>query len=84
MSKPDKPAEENPFAQVFEPDAALDTDGDFAATLRQRAARPIENNPIVDLRAAHRQHYDSVFADHEPVRLELIEKLKRRILHDPS
>jgi hypothetical protein len=38
----------------------------------------------VDLRAAHRKHYESVFADHEPVRRELIEKLRRRVLHDPS
>jgi hypothetical protein len=84
MSKPEKPSQGNPFEAVFEPHAGLDSDGDFAAALRRRAARPIENNSIVDLHAAHRKHYESVFADHEPVRQELIEKLRRRVLHDPS
>lgn len=84
MSKIDKPADPNPFARVFEPNAGLDDDGEFAAALKRRAARPIENTSVVDLRAAHRNHYESVFADHEPVRRELIEKLRRRVLHDPS
>lgn len=84
MSKSSKTGDTNPFAQVFEPHAMLDDDGDFAATLKRRAARPIENTSIVDLRAAHKKHYDTVFAEHGPVRRELIEKLRRRVLHDPS